>query len=211
MEEYKALLDENNLEIVSASASFEELQDNPEKALERTLQYGAKYLVCFWIPHSGTDFTIEDTEKAIKVFNSVGKMFKEAGVTLAYHPHGYEFRKHEDMTLMDHMIQNAEHFDFEMDVYWFALPGEDPIAWLRRYPEKFKLMHLKDCEKGVGVDHTGESDVENNVVLGTGQVDIEAIVAEAKKMGIEYLFIEDESSRVIEQVPHSLNYLKQLD
>ncbi|MBT8184003.1 MAG: sugar phosphate isomerase/epimerase [Eudoraea sp.] len=211
MEEYKALLAKYNLEIVSASAPFDELEQHPETALQRALEYGAKYLVCFWIPHEGTDYTAEDNEKAIAVFNKAGQLLKANGVTLVYHPHGYEFRPFKDMTLMDEMIRKAVSFDFEMDVYWVAHAGEDPVEWLRRYPSKFKLMHLKDCEKGVEGNNIGASNVETNVVLGTGQIDIAAVVAEAKKMGLEYLFIEDESSKVVEQVPKSLKYLKSLD
>lgn len=142
------------------------------------------------------------------MFNKAGKLFEENGVLLAYHPHGYEFRPYEDGDLMDHIIKSSTHFDFEMDIYWFALPGEDPVTWLRKYPEEFKLMHVKDCEKGTPVDHTGESDVENNVVLGTGQVKVKEAVLEARAMGMEYIFIEDESSRVEEQVPESLTFLR---
>ena len=210
MEEYKAMIAKNGLEMVSVSAPFEELEKTPESVLARAKEYGTKYAVCFWIPHNGTDFTIEDTKKAIEVFNKAGEMMAAEGVTLAYHPHGYEFRPYEGEMLMDYMIKNSEHFDFEMDLYWFAHPGEDPIAWLRKYPEEFKLMHLKDCEKGVKGNQTGESDVETNVILGTGQIDIAGAVQEARKLGMEYLFIEDESSRVVDQAPKSLEFLRSL-
>ncbi len=210
MDEYKAMLAKNDLKMVSVSAPFEELQNSPETVLQRARTYGAKYVVCFWIPHNGTDFTLADSEKAIEVFNTAGKLFENEGVLLTYHPHGYEFRPYKGATLMDHMIKKSAYFDFEMDVYWFAHPGEDPIAWLRKYPEEFKLMHLKDCEKGTQGNQTGESDVETNAVLGTGQIDMAGIVAEAKKMGLEYLFIEDESSKVLNQVPKSLEFLESL-
>ncbi|MCM5663090.1 sugar phosphate isomerase/epimerase family protein [Galbibacter mesophilus] len=210
MEEYKALLKKHNINIVSASASFEELQDSPETVIERTNGYDAKYVVCFWIPHQDTIFTITETEKALKVFNEAGKKLKKEGITLAYHPHGYEFRPYKGETLLDYMIKNAKHFEFEMDVYWFAHPGEDPIEWLRRYPNRFKLMHIKDCEKGIEGNQNGQSDVETNVVLGTGQIDIAGIVEEAEKIGIEYIFIEDESSKSEKQIPLSLEYLKSL-
>lgn len=210
-EEYNALLAENNLKIVSVSAPFEELRDSPESVLERAKNYNAKYAVCFWIPHNGNDFTIDDTNKALRVFNKAGELLANEGVTLTYHPHGYEFRPYNDQLLIDHLIKNSEYFDFEMDVYWFAHPGEDPIAWLRKYPEEFKLMHLKDCQKGTKGNQNGKSDVETNVVLGTGQIDISSIVAEAKKMGLEYLFIEDESSKVLDQTPESLTFLKSLE
>ncbi|MGB5170423.1 sugar phosphate isomerase/epimerase family protein [Eudoraea sp.] len=209
-EEYKALLEKNNLEMVSISAPFEELATTPENVLKRANAYGAKYVVCFWIPHDGNNFTITDTKNALTVFNKAGALLKSEGITLTYHPHGYEFRPYEGEFLMDYMIKNADNFDFEMDVYWFAHPGEDPVTWLRKYPEKFKLMHLKDCRKGIKGNQNGASDVETNVALGTGQIDIKAVVLEAKKMGLEYLFIEDESSKSIEQIPQSINYLQKI-
>ena len=113
MEEYKALLAKNDLKMVSVSAPFEELRDSPEAVLERAKTYGAKYAVCFWIPHDGNKFTIADTENALKVFNEAGKLFEQEGVTLAYHPHGYEFRPYKNELLIDHLIKNSEFFDFE--------------------------------------------------------------------------------------------------
>ena len=211
LNEYKALLAKNNLEIVSASAPFEELKNSPETVIKRAMDYGSKYVVCFWIPHKDTIFTIDDTKLALNVFNKAGKIMKAAGITLVYHPHGYEFRPYKNATLMDYMIEKSEYFDFEMDVYWFAHPGEDPVEWLRKYPNEFKLMHLKDCQKGVVGNQNGQSDVETNVTLGSGQINIAEIVTEAKNRGLQYLFIEDESSRVVNQVPQSLEYLRSLE
>ncbi|MEP3210623.1 MAG: sugar phosphate isomerase/epimerase [Maribacter sp.] len=208
--EYNAMLAANDLKIVSVSAPFEELRDSPETVLARAKNYDAKYVVCFWIPHNGNTFTLNDTIKALEVFNKAGEFLSNNGVTLTYHPHGYEFRPYKGELLIDYLIKNSEHFDFEMDVYWFAHPGEDPVAWLQKYPEEFKLMHLKDCQKGTKGNQNGQSDVETNVVLGTGQIDIAGIVAQAKKIGIEYLFIEDESSKVIDQTPKSIAFLKSL-
>jgi hypothetical protein len=42
-------------------------------------------------------------------------------------------------------------------------------------------------------------------------VGIASVIAEAKKQGIRYYFIEDESSRVISQVPKSIEFLNSLD
>jgi sugar phosphate isomerase/epimerase len=52
--------------------------------------------------------------------------------------------------------------------------------------------------------------VESNVVLGTGDVGIAEVMKTAKKLGIKHYFIEDESSRALEQVPESVKYLKNL-
>ena len=166
--------------------------------------------MCAWVPHDDNKWDFEETQHATEVFNTAGKLLRENGLTLAYHAHGYEFRPYKDGTLFDYMAQHATDFTFELDVFWAQHGGADPLALMKKYPDKFSLMHLKDMEKGVQGNNTGHEDVETNVVLGTGQVDIAGTVAEARKLGIEYLFIEDESSRVVEQVPKSLDYLESL-
>ena len=37
--------------------------------------------------------------------------------------------------------------DFEMDIYWVVAAGHDPIEWLKKYPNRFKLSHVKDRSK----------------------------------------------------------------
>ena len=209
-EEFKGLLAKNNLKVVSVGAGFNDLANAPEEVVKKAKSYGATYVMCAWIPHDGNNFDISDTQKAVKVFNRAGKILRDNGIKLAYHAHGFEFRPYKDGTLFDYMAQNAKYFDFEMDVYWVHHGGEDPLKLLKKYPSKFILLHLKDMEKGTKKDNTGHADVETNVVLGTGEVDIAGVVAEAKKLGIKYMFIEDECSRVVEQVPKSLRYLEGL-
>jgi hypothetical protein len=46
--------------------------------------------------------------------------------------------------------------------------------------------------------------------LGTGDVGIAEVMKAAKEVGVRHFFIEDESSRVLQQVPQSLSYLKSL-
>ncbi|RNC92688.1 MAG: sugar phosphate isomerase/epimerase [Allomuricauda sp.] len=201
------LLDETGLDVVSVGTNLDELRKNPQKTIDRAKAFGAQYAMCPWIPHNGNDFTIEDVKNATRIFNAAGKLLKEAGVQLVYHPHGYEFRPYEEGTLFDYMAKNAEHFAFEMDIYWVAHGGEDPLRLFKSYPGKFPLMHLKDMKKGVPGNDSGHDDVENNVVLGEGQLEMKAILQEAKKQGVQYMFIEDESSRVVTQVPKSLVFI----
>jgi len=211
MEEYKKLLKANNLEMVSVGAGYEDLQNDIEKVVKNAKVFGAKYVMCAWIPHDGNTFDIAKTKEATAVFNKAGKRLKQEGITLAYHAHGYEFRPYEDGTLFDYMAKNANDFAFEMDVYWVHHGGADPLEILNRYPDKVVLLHLKDMEHGVKGNDTGHEDVETNVVLGTGQVDIAGVIKRAKELGVvEYMFIEDECSRVVEQVPQSLKFLKTL-
>ncbi len=209
-EEFMQLLDKYGLKVASIGASFEELEKDPASLVEKARSFGASYVMCAWIPHQGDAFGLEDTEKAIAVFNRAGRILEDAGLKLAYHAHGYEFRPYGDGTLFDLMARQAEHFDFEMDIYWVKHGGADPMELLNRYPDKFVLMHLKDLEKGVTGNTSGHEDVETNVVLGTGQIDVAGLVRRGAELGIQYMFIEDESSSVLEQVPESLEFLRGL-
>jgi sugar phosphate isomerase/epimerase len=139
-------------------ADFNDLAKDPQKAVDQAKTYGAKYIVCFWIPHNGTDFTIEDTKKAVDVFNNAGKIAAQNGLQFCYHPHGYEFRPYNNGTLFDYMAQqlNPKWANFEMDVFWIKHPGQDPVALLKKYPKRFPLMHLKDRKPALREIKTGK-------------------------------------------------------
>lgn len=208
----KALLDEFGLKAVSTGASFEELADSKKlkTVIENAKIFGSEYVVCFWIPHTSDHFSNADIEKAVKVFNKAGKALKKQGLQLLYHPHGYEFRSYsEGMLMFDYLAQKtkAQFFNFEMDIYWISNPGQDPVALMQKYPGRWKALHLKDQQKGTSGNKNGHSNDEWNVVVGTGTQDMPAVMQEARKQGIRYYFLEDESSRSVEQVPQSAAFV----
>jgi sugar phosphate isomerase/epimerase len=212
MDEYKKLLAQNDIRMVSVGADFNALAKNPQTAIDEAKAFGAKYIMCSWIPHNGDEFSIEDIKKAIDVFNTAGKQIHDAGLSLCYHPHGYEFRPYEGGTLFDYLAQHTDpkYVNFEMDVFWVKHPGQDPVALMQKYPNRFVLMHLKDRKPGTEGNQNGRAPEETNVVLGQGDVNIAAVMKEAKKIGIKHYFIEDESLIPEQQIPQSLAYLHQL-
>jgi sugar phosphate isomerase/epimerase len=211
-EEFKKLCDERGISIPSTGADYEQLVKNPDSVVYRAKALGAKYVMCSWIPHKTGSFNLENAKKAVEDFNTAGKILKENDLTLCYHVHGYEFWPHEGGTLLDYIINNTnpEYVSFEMDVLWTQFGGGDPVALLKKYGNRWKLIHLKDLRKGVKKDLTGGTSQENDVPLGTGEIDIPGILKEANKIGIKHFFIEDESSNVNVQVPQSIAYLKSL-
>jgi len=211
--DYKKMLDSLGFKMVSIGADFNKLQAGDiQGTIDQAKALGATYVMCAWIPHQGDNFTIDDAKKAVEVFNTVGKKFKENGLTFTYHAHGYEFGAYEGGTLFDYLAKNMnpEYANFEMDVFWIKHPGQDPVALLKKYPGRFKLMHLKDRKPGTEGNQGGHAPDETNVVLGSGDVGIAAIMKEAKKAGVKHFFIEDESPLSMQQVPQSLAYLKTL-
>ena len=211
-EVYRKMCEDRGISIPSTGASFNDLQESPMRVVETAKTLGAKFVMCAWVPHQNKTFTKEDADKAIQVFNKAGKVLAENGLTFCYHAHGYEFQAHKDGTLLDYMIKNTDskYVSYEMDVFWIKFGGGDPVALLQEYGNRWKLLHLKDMKIGTEKDLSGGTNVENNVVLGTGEVDIRSILIEAKKIKIAHYFIEDESSSVVNQVPESIAYLRSL-
>ncbi|MBC7827505.1 MAG: sugar phosphate isomerase/epimerase [Chitinophagaceae bacterium] len=211
IDSFKLLLQKNNLKMISIGAGFKELDTNAQATVDRAKTFGAAYVTCTWIPHEN-GFTIDHAKQAVDVFNKAGKLLKENGISLVYHPHGYEFGTYEGNTVFDYMVKNMNpaYANFEMDVFWIKHPGQDPVALLKKYPKRFLLMHLKDRKPGTTGNQDGKADVESNVILGAGDVGIADIMREAPGAGVKHYFIEDESSRSEQQVPESLSFLKNL-
>jgi sugar phosphate isomerase/epimerase len=211
-EEFKKLCDARGISIPSMGVGYDQLVKNIDSVVYRAKILGSKFVMTAWIPHTNGSFNLENAKKAVADFNAAGKVLKENGLTFCYHVHGYEFWPHENGTLLDYIITNTnpEYVSFQMDVLWAQFGGGDPVTLLKKYGARWKMLHLKDLRKGVTKDKTGLTSPENDVPLGTGEIDIPGILREAKKIGIKHYFIEDESSNVNTQVPQSIAYLKSL-
>lgn len=209
---YKKLCSERGISIPSMGVGYEQLLQHPQKVITRAKIYGAKYVMVAWIPHEVGHFNFEDAKKAAQDFNNVGKTLAAHDITLCYHAHGYEFQKHGQGTLLDYLMEftDPQYVSFEMDIFWIQYGGGDPIQLLEKYGDRWKLMHLKDMKKGIPKDLRGLTDPEYDVALGTGQIDIVGVLKAARKAGIKHYFIEDESSRILQQLPASISYLKDL-
>jgi sugar phosphate isomerase/epimerase len=209
--ELRALLDARGMVCTSFGTGYNDVLDKTDEVVQNAKALGAKYVRVSWIPHEG-DFTLETAKKTVEDFNRAGKALRDNGLTFCYHNHGFEFQPHGDGTLFDYLVQHTDPaaVSFEMDILWVAHPGQDPVKLLKKYPQRFKLMHVKDLKKGVKGDLSGGTPVENDVALGTGQIDIAAVMKAARNTAIEYFYIEDESPSVDVQVPQSIAYLKSL-
>ncbi|MDO4587947.1 MAG: sugar phosphate isomerase/epimerase [Planctomycetia bacterium] len=205
------LLNKHQLVAVAGHWGFDQFKNNPEAVAKEAKELGLKFAGVAWIPHEG-EFDEAEARHAADVFNKAGAVLAKEGIQFYYHNHGYEFQPFEDGTLFDLLVQQTdpELVSFQMDVLWTVFPGQDPVAILKKYPNRFSLFHLKDLKKGVEGNLTGGTSVENDVPLGSGQVDYPALLKTAQEIGIQYYFIEDESPTVLEQIPVSLKYLESI-
>lgn len=209
---FRQELDKNNITCQSFMVLYEPLRDSLDQVIQNAKALGASYVVCPWIPHQVGDFKLEDAQRAARDFNAIGKKLKAQGLAFYYHTHGYEFKPPTGENYFDYLVKHTDpqYVNFEMDVYYLTLAGQNPVTWLQKYPTRFQLMHLKDMKKATEVSFTGKAPVAWSVALGTGKVDFAALLRQAQQNNIHYYFIEDEAPTAIQQVPASYDYLKKL-
>lgn len=105
----------------------------------------------------------------------------------------------------------------EMDVYWMAAGGADPVEMLDAYPGRYMLIHLKDMRQRVRFDGDG-GDPPQWVKLfpyvtnsGQGVLAIARIVSHARKAGVEHFIVEyDQATDPIGTLTASYRYLSSL-
>jgi sugar phosphate isomerase/epimerase len=210
-DKFKAMLDERGLTPVAGHFAFDRFKTDPDGIATDAKALGLQYAGTAWVKGKEA-FDEKYCRDVAAAFNQAGKAMADKGLKFYYHIHGYEFVPHGDGTLFDLLVKETDpkYVSFEMDILWVVYPGQDPAKLLAKYPDRFCFTHLKDLRKGIPTGAlTGNTDVRNDVTLGTGQVDYPAVFAAAAKTDVKYHFIEDESPTVVTQLPQSLKFLEQ--
>lgn len=209
-EQFNATLRGYGLRAIAAHFPYEKYRDDAESVAREARALGLKYAGCAWIPHQG-DWDEKQCRAAAAVFNHAGAVLAKHGLKFFYHVHGYEFQPFAGGTLFDLLMQEThpKQVVYEMDIFWVVFPAQDPVKLLDRYGKRWELMHLKDMKRGLKLGSlAGGTDVANDVALGAGQIDLPPLLRAARKAGVKWYFIEDESPSVEIQLPISLRYLE---
>ena len=168
---------------VSRGLSREELDNHDltaalewwDKCIDVHKRAGMEYLVT---PAIGGQRDLKDLQVYCDYLNEVGRRCKEAGLKYGYHNHAYEFEKVEDEVMYDYMLQHTdpELVFYQMDVYWTVIGKASPVAYFKKYPGRFRMLHIKD-EWEVGQ---------------SGMVGFDAIFKNAELAGLENFVVEIE-------------------
>lgn len=213
-EQYVAAVKERGLKVVATHAGYEELQKNAGDVIKAAKALGARYVVVPWIPHPKEGFTVEQARKVAADFNAWGETLRESGLQLGWHPHGFEFVKDATGQSPFEVIVNGTrpgNLVLEMDVFWVIHAGQDPFELLKKYGNRWALMHLKDMREGAETGlSTGGAPETDNVPVGQGQVAWQWLLRLADQVGVKYYVIEDETPNPLESIPASLKYLRGL-
>ena len=185
----------NGLTIVSAhldepTARGEGFQD----FLSRARASGIHYVVVPWVPPAERPTDRSGFERLADRLNRMGEQAAKAGLQLCYHNHAFEFGRDAAGTRwLDVMMGSARAplVQLELDVFWVAITGAQPVEMINQYRDRVALMHLKDKSPDAPAQ-LRESDVAHSSCrdVGSGALDFKAIITAARSAGTQHFFVE---------------------
>ncbi len=200
-EEILKMAQDNGLRIIATHESGAAICNEPEKVIERLNKLNCKhtaYPFPHWMPRTRNG-AIEYAKK----INSAAEKLAEAGLVLSYHNHSQEFQKFDGEIMLDIIYREAPALKAEIDTFWIAAGGQNPAAWIRKFPGRQPLLHLKDY----GVDHGGNRLIQS---IGAGNLDWADIIKAGEESGVEYFIVEQDNCNGIDPfdaVKNSYDYI----
>ncbi|MDQ3392515.1 MAG: sugar phosphate isomerase/epimerase [Bacteroidota bacterium] len=171
---------------------------------DQAAKTGQQFLTCSFLSDSYRQ-NEDDLKKAVDLFDKSGQICKNAGMQFAYHNHDFEFEKIGDVVILDYLIENTDPtlVKFELDMYWVERAGQSIQDYLRKYPNRFSLGHVKDMSK---------EDGSKNAVIGEGSINYKEVLAVAKENGMKHFFVEQETYTMssMDSMKKSIEYLADL-
>lgn len=204
--EFQSILKNVGMEVISSHHttgivhnSKGTLLNHWEKSVEDLHFIGSEYMVCSYLFEE--ERTLEHYQKLPELLNKSGEITNNAGIGFAYHNHDFEFEKFENKTVYDFILENTESdlVKMELDLYWIAKAGFNPLKYFEKYPKRFPLWHVKDMKAGT----------KEFTEIGNGTIDFQTIFQMSDKAGLKYWFLEQDSSDkdIFESIKISKNYI----
>ncbi|MGC1484246.1 MAG: sugar phosphate isomerase/epimerase [Candidatus Acidiferrum sp.] len=182
-----------------------------EEAISYAKEIGAKYVISSVtlprVPEPGkfdakafmaqlAALTLDDFKTIATRCNEMGEQAKKAGMQFGYHNHNFEFKPLDGGGIgYDVVLRETDPslVKFELDCGWMAAAGHDPVAYLTKYPTRYRLLHIKDFQPTAGPSVGLDEGVRPKPAeLGRGHIDYKPIFSAAKKTEVELYYVEQE-------------------
>jgi sugar phosphate isomerase/epimerase len=199
--EMRAILDRHHLTSPSTHIDLARIRTQWPSVLAEAVTLGQRYVICPWLD-ADQRRTLDDYRRVAGELNKAGEVARKAGITIGYHNHNFEFAPIGDTIPYDVLLAECDPklVAMELDLFWIVKGGQDPLAYIAKYPGRFPLVHVKDMTK------TGDM-----VDVGKGSIDFRAIFAQSQRAGIRYAFVEhDDPPSPLDSARASYEYLRQL-
>jgi sugar phosphate isomerase/epimerase len=214
--EVKKIMDENKIKVPAVHTDLETLRTRMSDLAEAANTIGFNYVVLPSLPAENRK-TLDDYKKTIDTFNKIGEEAVKLGLRFGYHNHGYGLQELDGIIPVQMIIENTDPKSvfLEMDLFWTVAGGVDPIAWLQKYPGRYKMMHVKNMKQKVKFSGDG-GDPQQWIELfpqmstaDAGALDLKSILGAAKKSGVDHFFVEQDMVQQPEvALKKSIDYLK---
>ena len=199
--------------LTCSSAHLFDFQKTPAQFMDFAQELGVQFVVSSFNPppramaaiSSGTpDFsaflkvinsmTLDDYKLSAEACNKLGEEARKHGLQYAYHNHNAEFKTFDGITALDTLIASTdpELVKLEMDCGWVAVAGYDPVAYLKKYPGRIRLLHIKAFKAGPATIVLGGPDQPEPTELGRGGIDYRPVFEAAQKAGVKHYYVEQE-------------------
>ena len=206
-EEVKAMLDQHGLAAVSSHVPFAQIESDMFGVIAYHKAIGCPFIAVPYLDDQ-TRPGAPGFAHALSVIHQFARLMKEAGMTLLYHNHDFEFVKLSGLYGLDFLYQAVpkELLKTEIDVCWVRYAGEDPAAYIRKYAGRCPVVHLKDYvgrkEDGstpyalIGIDENEKKDTQAFEFrpVGYGCQNVEEVVQAGIESGAEWFVVEQDQS-----------------
>lgn len=182
------LADQYNISIPSIGVSEGDIADKIDQVIEVSELLGASYVRISGRRDAGP----AEYSEIAQILNEAGAALKDAGVTVAYHNHEYEFVDLGDgVTGYDILLAETdpELVAFELDLYWSMIVDADPVALIQDNPGRFPLLHVKDAQTVTDADGTQSTTF---ATVGQGFLYFQPIFDLSEVAGVDYYLIEND-------------------
>lgn len=178
----KELLQQNNLVSVGSHISAERIQNNLQEELDYNTIIGTQNIIIPWFDLK----TTEDVQALAAVIRQAAPAIMAAGFGFAYHNHAHEFEQVNGTPLLDLLLDAvpAEILSLELDVYWAAYAGVDPVAYIQKHAGRISMVHVKQMK-----DYTTKECCN----VADGVIDFAEVIRVAQQGGTRHFVLEQES------------------
>ncbi len=167
--------------------NFTDKEDELKKNLDKLAELKVDYAVNYWPWLVGGPFSLDDCKRSAEMLNKIGRLCKNQGLTFCWHNHNKEFIAMEKGLPFDYLMENTDKdlVKCEMDIYWVAKGGADPLSMLKKYNGRYSILHVKDMADGEAKDFE---------CPGIGIIDFPSIFKEAQEQGVEHFIVERDNA-----------------
>lgn len=177
-----ALLQETKLQAAGTHLALDKLERNLDGEIDYCLTIGCRSLIVPSLPREL--YTAEGMHTVARRFNELGRHCHERGTAFGFHNHHWEFAEAEGKYLLDILLDETDpaYVQSELDTYWVAYAGVDPLAYLEKRKGRVSWVHLKDMTP----EHTFAE-------VGAGVLNTNGIIDAAKQAGAQWYIVENDA------------------